>query len=909
MKRSIQIAILLLFVTGCGTPLQQPWTDFNAYFNTFYNAERYYNEGLNLNERQRTEINPQIPISIYQSPTQAGRQEFAKAIEMGATILRDYDDSKYVEPAIFLIGKSYFYRLEYFSALEKFQELQLLSTGITEQEAVFWKGRTYLEMEAYNEGIRFLENELDVIEEWDSNILMETRVLLAQLHIEREEWQAGVELLDSAIPDLQNRYIRTRSYFLYGQVLERLGEYERARDAYSSINPAHPSYDVVFNAQRKEAEVSRRLGEYERALAIYSTMERSDKNAEFRAELTYEIARTTQLQGNIEQAFSLYRDVLQNQFIQPAPVTRAKTYYGLAEIYRNDRRNYEMAAAYYDSSASQNVSQSALPEQFNARELASSFGNYARVKNEISEMDSLLTLGLMETSEFDSVIVEIQATLQEELNRERNRRRQFNTRAVNVDASEQSAAEASESNEYGFLNIDNRALLADASVQFRALWGERPLADNWRRSNAVRGSRLRSFAVNGNEAAVDDQRLVPQSTEGIQLDLSAIPFTRDEQEQMQARIENRQYQLANIFFLSLNMADSARVYYQKITESDLSPQLIPRALYSLAEIELLEGDVEKAKEWGERLINEYPNSIFARRTADRLDMEMTDTIDLSSNDLMETESIQNSAEKAMALYQRAMDEPVFERRPFMLFEAARLYMDAAKNQNDDSQRSITLWFEEKDSWEKQSREWMVRQDSAFSALTDTTLSDAERNYWTNIADSTLAEPDFESSFPFEGAYWDSARSVLNEITTRYASSSIMPKVQILQESLQKPDVDEISNEGRPLSDEAVDITSGSEAIACSEMNFSVDIEGGMDQFLETINYPPWADGSGISGEISFIITISPVGEVLNFEQASRIDRSGIPQAFEQAIETNLKFAPLQMNETAQCVITFPYEAP
>lgn len=914
MKRSIQIAILLFFATGCGTPLQQPWTDFNTYFNTFYNAEKYYKEGLNLNQRQTTEINPQIPISLYIPPTQAGREDFEKAIEMGATILRDYDESKYVEPAIFLIGKSYFYRSEYFAALEKFQELQLLSTGVIEQKAVFWQGRTYLEMETYNEGIRFLINELDVIEEWDPNALAETQLLLAQLYIERQEWSAVVELFEKAIPNLDDRDLISRAYFLYGQVLEQLEDYRRARYVYSQVSPTNRSYDLVYNAKRKEAEVSRRLGEHDHALDIYRTMERSDKNVESRADLIYEMARTLHFQGDSDQAFDLYLDVFQNRTPEPTPITRAKTYYGLAEIYRSDRENYELAAAYYDSAASQNVDQTALPDYFNARELASSFGSYARVKSEITEMDSLLMLGKMETSEFDSVIAEIQAMQQKELVQERNRRQQLSNRAVNVDVNEQTAAEVSETNEYGFLNIENRALVTDASIQFQAVWGERPLADNWRLSNAVRGSRLRPFAREEDEVIIEEEVSAPQPSTEVQLDLSAIPFTKKEQEAMQARIQNRQYQLANILFLSLNMPDSAKVYYQKITESDLSPHLVPRALYSLIEIELLKDNVNKAKEWGERLIDEYPNTIFARRTAERLGINYANSVDSvtisgleSNNNLLHTDSTRYSVEKAIALHQMAKEEPVQERRPLMLFEAAKLYMSAAVG--SDSLASISRWFAEKDSWEKRSRDLMVRQDSAFAALTDTALSDAERTYWGNIADSTLTEPDFDSLYPFEGAYWDSTRSVLNEIETRYASSSVMPKVKILQESLQKPEVDEISDKKMNRADGNVNVEPVENALECSEMDFSVIIEGGMDQFLESVNYPAWADGSGISGEISFLLTISSMGEVLNYEQASRIDRSGIPQAFEQAIKSSLRFEPLQMNENVQCVITFPYEAP
>jgi hypothetical protein len=146
VRKIVQITVLVFLLAGCGS-LNQGWNNFTAYFNTYYNAKKFYNSGLEKNQNQQPDINPLVPIRIHESPTDAGLEDFAKAIEKGSAILREHDDSKYVVPALFIIGKSYYYRSDFFAALEKFEELDALAEGVERQEAIFgwdepiWKCR------------------------------------------------------------------------------------------------------------------------------------------------------------------------------------------------------------------------------------------------------------------------------------------------------------------------------------------------------------------------------------------------------------------------------------------------------------------------------------------------------------------------------------------------------------------------------------------------------------------------------------------------------------------------------------------------------------------------------------------------------------------------------------------------
>ena len=179
--RKFWVFILLIVVSsGCGSTFKSQFRDFNAYYNTYYNAKKSYNRGLKKSLEQDRAYNTLQPIRIYETPKGAGSGDFDNAIDKGARILRKYDDTKWVDNALEIIGKSYFFRNEYFNAIQKFEELYINAEDIVlKQSSIFWKGRVLLELQAYNEGIQFLNEELSINEgEWRSSLEWQIKVCL-----------------------------------------------------------------------------------------------------------------------------------------------------------------------------------------------------------------------------------------------------------------------------------------------------------------------------------------------------------------------------------------------------------------------------------------------------------------------------------------------------------------------------------------------------------------------------------------------------------------------------------------------------------------------------------------------------------------------------------------------------------
>ncbi|MEX0770223.1 MAG: hypothetical protein WD035_05795 [Balneolaceae bacterium] len=923
------LIFLFVIVTGCASSFQQNWHDFTAYYNTFYNATQYYDEGLSQNLQQQPEMNPEEPVRIHLSPSNAGADEFANAIEKCADILRRHNQSGYVDQAIEMIGKSYYYRQEYFSALEKFQELfNTTSDEIMKQYALIWEGRTYLEMEIYGEGTQILETRLASSLEWSPELRSEARIILAQHYVKQEEWEKASEVLESALDGLEDLGKKARGYFLYGQILEKTGDLGPSYVAFREVRNHRPSYELEYYARYKEADIYRQMGFYHNAYDHFRSMERNDKHFERRPELLYEMAKTEQMRGNPGEARRLYNRVLRYRATNPAPLVLAKSYYGMAELYREFFADFEMAAAYYDSAAMQRVDERFLPEDWNIQEQASAFGEYAEVTRQISRIDSLLDLASLEPAELDSVLARIQAQHQQD----QVRRDEIQLGLMQSEEGlEELTTETTEAVN-GFLNIRNRAMLERLSLQFQARWGNRPLADNWRRMEAVSGSG-RNF---------EEQQVVVQK-EGIPEpatpDLSAsssepgihlgdIPMTEAEQDSMISEKIKKYYQLGSVFLLNLNLPDSAGVYFKRVlSEEQINvPNLKPRALYALSEISRMENDQEEADKWLEILLESYPDSPISTQIMNRTASSVPHSEAKRDGngtrpDLSELYRDVSTVpfNRAHNLYRLALDLADPGSSPVLLYEAAREYILAGREDNgteNGRELKFKSWQQVRENWEEVKTTFFAMQDTANKKLMDSTLAEGERIYWKGIADSTLPEPDFTRVFPYKGTEWDSARSVLQKLDSYYPNSQANQKAEYLRQELRLPEEDARAGPGDPgfsAGTWLLPSTMERNEIRCEEPVGSVTLRGGMTAFLERVNFPSWTEDLPFPDGIEYLFIINPEGYVLDYairdSADGRFRGSGIPEALEEAFDNDFHFdAPEKLGAAGkiQCHVRFGF---
>ncbi|MDR8394406.1 tetratricopeptide repeat protein [Aliifodinibius sp. S!AR15-10] len=862
MKNVFYIA-LLFFLVGCGGTLKRSWTDFRAYYNTYYNASESFQAGLKQVEDQPEELHADELIRVHKAPVGTGGQEFQNAIDKGAQILRKFPDSKWIDETLELIGKSYYYRQEFYSALQKFEEqYNVAESPEMRQRAVIWKGRVLLDLELYNQGIVFLEDELQKLsDEWDPELHAEAEVMLAEHYVQLQQWQQVEGLLAQALSKLSKGPLKARSFFLYGQILEIGEQFGRAADAYARVLRNRPGFELFFWANYKQAEALRKMGNLEEAFAIYEQMRKDDKNIERLPNIYYEIGRTQEQMGNIETAREIYNQVLRSDIYQVSQETRADIYYRLGQIYTNHLNKYQVAAAYYDSSSSlRNRTQQygVLQEELNTENLAKAYGEYSKLRNQISHLDSLMWLSSLPQAQFDSVIAEVrQRKLQELQQKQENRRGDANV-LTNANARQPSRNDSRSLDAYGFLNHKNGRLVSEARNQFQAVWGNRPLVDNWRRIEAAR-------SASEEQDSLQDEQLTQgessQETEyaQVEVDLSEIPFTEEQKAETRDQLGSAKFELGNLFLLTLQQPDSASYYFRSVVEEHPNHNLAPKALYSLYELYSSEGELQQANRWADRLRDEYPDSRYTRQL--RIRRGGTPPPEKSDSTAMlpgKADSILSStastAEIAKELRNLALANKGAEAAPLVHFESIKRYIQLAKQRDNIMRDSVVTYSLAVDS-------------------TDTTAS------VTNVR------------MQYEGAYWDSVRVVLKEHIENFTGQPVAEKVGELSREVEKKDESELQS-----------------LPTCRERKVEPEIQGGMSSFLQNVKFPEKLKNANLSGTVEYEMTITREGKVGEFGLVSEKTDLGIEEAFSSAIQDSLSFVPLDLDEntpSVRCTISFP----
>ena len=137
---------------------------------------------------------------------------------------------------------------------------------------------------------------------WSRRPKAEAELILAQFMVEMQQEEEAGRLLFSTLPDVRDRELRARGFFLNGQILELSEAYEAAYEAFDRAASANPHYELIYHAELKKGIMLRNMGQYEDARRHFSAMARDNNNFEFLTEIQYQLGRTHHAMGDAEKA-------------------------------------------------------------------------------------------------------------------------------------------------------------------------------------------------------------------------------------------------------------------------------------------------------------------------------------------------------------------------------------------------------------------------------------------------------------------------------------------------------------------------------------------------------------------------------------------------------------------------------
>jgi cellulose synthase operon protein C len=647
MRRNVLLAVALVaalpLLAGCGALLGQRYEDFTAYYNTFYNARRDFEREERAILRADEPVDRTRFLSIFPRPpaTAAGGGRGSggldNAIRKAADVLRDHPGSRWVDDALLLIGKAYFYQGNYDAAAQKFREvLSLERTGLAD-EAYLWLGRAHMEARDYGSASGALREGLareGVRERWASRM----RLAMGEVFVRQGYYDEAAESLRTGINGMDDGELAARALFLLGQVHDSRGAHGDAASAYREALARRPSPEVEFAAALQQVLALSQNGDHEQSLTLIDRIRRDDKYFAQRGEAELMRARSLMLAGRGEQAHDLLRRLLYDR----DPTMRidriqGQIHYRLGEVYRDALNNYPRAAAHFDTAAT-SLRQAAAaarevrttPEALlDGDRQAQSYGAYALVQSRLAEMDSLLYLGSLDDDAFAAAIEAIaEQRRQEALAAERERRRieeqqGFGT-APTVPGTAGTGATGGEAaplaGASGFLSYQNPVRVQENLIAFQTRWGDRPYVPNWRRSAAV------TAAISDDEQIAEDRATASSGPVAAQIgemfvDISAIPRTPEDQVAARRERAAARYELGNVLFLTLEDPVRAAQWYERVIEEDADFPVAARAYYALAETYLALGDEARAEQLFRQVAERFEDDPLAAAASERIGLE------------------------------------------------------------------------------------------------------------------------------------------------------------------------------------------------------------------------------------------------------------------------------------------------
>lgn len=300
-----------------------------VYFNTFYNAKRYYKEGVKENEDNTTG-----------RPKTANYQ---KSIDSAARVVEYYRDSKYVDDALLLMGKSYYGIQNYPKAKRKFEELltNYPDSPLT-FEARLYLGKTLIAMRRPDQGINLL-NDLWVDEKVPHEVRLDSRKTQADYYFEKGNYYQALSEYGKLLQITENNSERADIQYQIGECHFELEEFQNAEDAYLLVLKEKPGRLRRFEATYKRALTLQMRGDLEGALAICEKLLKKDIYFSYYDRAHLAKAGILSELDRMDEAIELYQRIIK---LYSGTETSAEASYRLGQIYLHYSKDFEKSEEY-----------------------------------------------------------------------------------------------------------------------------------------------------------------------------------------------------------------------------------------------------------------------------------------------------------------------------------------------------------------------------------------------------------------------------------------------------------------------------------------------------------------------------------------------------------------------------------
>ncbi len=601
-----------------------------AHYNAYWIArDRIRETELALFKTRQENYNKLLPIllPIDSLTTQPYKQQLDDAIKKASIVAERHQNSKWLDNSYNLIGRARLYKQDLPNAIEVFKFVNTKGTDANDKhEALIGLMRAYVETADFPNAL----NVANYLREQPLNKdnTRDFYLTKAYLHELKGEYAVSAAILDAVFPLLTKGESTARLRLIAGQLYDLVNQPAKAAAEYSALLKAKPSYDQTFYATIFLLQSSGAAGDVKqaaRSTETFNDMLADQKNTDLRDKIFYTMGLLESRRGNVDRAISFYRQSIQATTTNTAQIPY--TYLEMGRLFFENKKDYPKARVYYDSALALLPQQ--LPEYAATQGRKKILDEFVISQTTILTEDSLQRLAQMNPAALDKLL-ERQLEQKQKLAREQQAlAEQITGRTTNLSGATNSDLQPGER-----WILYNPVQLAQSKQDFGVRWGNRPLEDNWRRSNkeASQAQAADNNPVNGGSPAnninpapviTPSAALVGQPGPGTpvgdpvanaikaQKDVlyAQIPFTKEALQRSNQRMEDAYYKLGKLYKFQLNQPNDVIETFGQMLTRFPGTTYKPEAYYLLY---LANEQLTRTSDWKNRLTAEFPNSSYAR---------------------------------------------------------------------------------------------------------------------------------------------------------------------------------------------------------------------------------------------------------------------------------------------------------
>ncbi|MBT8262798.1 MAG: hypothetical protein KJO05_08250 [Bacteroidia bacterium] len=554
-------------------------------------------------ERFELEDDKSLPGESQNPDFNRAEEKAAKAIQKHSIYLDGKEYNPQIDEAYMMLGKARYFDKRFIPALDAFNFiLNKYPTSNNINRAKVWKAKSNIRLNNEDIAIENLKKMMKT-EELDDEELAESSVILAQAFVNLDSIDAALPYIKLASEYTRDNELRGRYAYIKGQIYNRL-------DLKDSANMA---FDEVIELNRKSPRVYMINAYIEKArnfnydkedrvafLELLFDLEENRENRPFLDRIYNQIGEYYKSTENIDTAIIYYNKSIKNY--KDDRVMQSVNYSTLAEI-NFDKALYKRAGDYYDSTLTF-MDPKTRPWR-RVKKKRENLDDVIKYEDIATLNDSVLRLANMSESEQLAFFTEYTDRLKQKAIDDSIAAVKLEKQIANNEFYQKNKTGNNKEQSGGKFYFYNSTTVAYGKQEFRRIWGDRKLEDNWRRSDRKTSGITEEVVVEEDTPISENERFKPETY------IALIPSDEKVIDSLTKERNFAYYQLGLIYKVKFKEYGLAANRLEKLLTYNPEDRLILPSKYNLYKIYQQLERPALADKYKNDIINNHPESRYA----------------------------------------------------------------------------------------------------------------------------------------------------------------------------------------------------------------------------------------------------------------------------------------------------------